>query len=208
YSIISKSLDGTILLGNEGARRRGRVGGRTPRDARPDPLRRAYPQGGWLWGRPATQEPSHPQPGHQVTPQPWSSAPATKNLPWPAKHVTILVVDNSLINLSLMRSTLEPCGYDIITTEGVRQALALARQTPPDLILSDLHMPEEDGYDFIRAVKADPELRRIPLVFLSSTVWREKDRMDGLALGADKFILRPIELQVLPEEIEACLKKQ
>ena len=45
-------------------------------------------------------------------------------------------------------------------------------------------------------------------MFLSSTVWREKDRMDGLALGADKFILRPIELQVLPEEIEACLKKQ
>ena len=123
-----------------------------------------------------------------------------------AGPVAILVVDDSPVNISLARSVLEPFGYYITAAKTVRDALALAAQTPPDLILSDLHMPGEDGFAFIRAVKADPRLRAIPFVFISSTVLHDQDRTNGLALGADKFILRPIEPQAFLSEIESCLR--
>lgn len=122
-------------------------------------------------------------------------------------RATVLVVDNSPVNLDIVRSTLEPFGYKVISAGGVQEALALARQTPPDMILSDLHMPDRDGYDFIKAVQADPQLRLIPFVFLSSTVWGGKDVKHGLDLGAAKFILRPIEPEALLAEIETILKK-
>ena len=118
---------------------------------------------------------------------------------------TILVVDNSPVNIELLRSIFEPFGYDIIAAQNIRDGLIMAREGQPDLIISDVHMPGKDGFDFIRAVKADPELRFIPFLFLSSTVWQEKDRIEGLALGADKFIIRPIEPQDLLREAEACL---
>jgi two-component system, cell cycle response regulator len=135
------------------------------------------------------------QPGGQSAPQ----------KPPQAKHITILVVDNSPMNLSLARSTLEPFGYEVVTADNVEAGLRLAGQSPPDLILSDLHMPQGTGFDFIRAVKAAPQLRTIPFLFISSTVLQDSDRQSGLALGADRFILRPIKPQALLAEIEACL---
>lgn len=142
-----------------------------------------------------------------VPPQPQLEERTTDPRPPLAKHTIVLVVDNSPVNLQLMSSTLEPFGYEVVTADSVSQGLALARQLHPDLILSDLHMPSQNGYDFIRAVKLDPELRHTPFVFISSTIWREKDRTDGLALGADGFILRPIEPETLLQEIKTYVKK-
>jgi two-component system cell cycle response regulator len=121
---------------------------------------------------------------------------------------TLLVVDNSPVNLSLMRSILEPFGYKVLTVGTVKEALSLARENPPDLILSDLHMPDLDGYDFLKARMGDPDLRVVPLVLISSTVWRETDPRTALALGANKFMLRPIDPQELVSEIEACLQER
>jgi len=118
---------------------------------------------------------------------------------------SILVVDNSPVNIELLRSTFEPFGYEIIAAQNIQEGLGLALEKLPDLILSDLHMPGGDGFAFIRDVKADPKLSSIPFLFLSSTVWRDKDRIDALTLGAQKFILRPIEPQELLREVEACL---
>jgi CheY-like chemotaxis protein len=117
----------------------------------------------------------------------------------------ILAVDNSPVNLSLVRSTLEPFGYRITTAGSVKEALELIRRNPPDLILSDLHMPEADGYDFLKIVKADLQLCAIPFALISSTVWRETDPTIALALGAAKFILRPIEPDRLVAEVEDAL---
>jgi two-component system cell cycle response regulator len=124
-----------------------------------------------------------------------------------SKRATILVVDNSPVNLSLEQSTLEPFGYEVVTTHSVKEGLETARRIRPDLILSDVHMPDLTGFDLIRMVKSDGQLRSIPFVFISSTVWRDSDRQNGLALGAVKFILRPIDPQHLINEIEECLGK-
>lgn len=123
-----------------------------------------------------------------------------------SRQTTVLVVDDSPVNVSLARSMLEPFGYQVIAARGVEEALALVRKSPPDLILSDLHMPHSDGYELIRAVKADEQLSNIPFVFISSTVWREKDQTQGLELGAARFLLRPMEPEVFVKEIEACLE--
>jgi two-component system cell cycle response regulator len=125
----------------------------------------------------------------------------------PPTRRTVLVVDNSSINLNLVVSTLKPLGYNVLAAHTAREGLELARARRPDLILSDVHMPGQDGYDFIRLVKAETGLRVIPFVFISSTVWGEKERQMGLGLGADAFILRPIEPNALVAELEACLSK-
>jgi two-component system, cell cycle response regulator len=145
------------------------------------------------------------QPGQHSTF--WPQHPPTPSPALVAKHTTILVVDNSPVNIEVVRSTLEPSGYEVVVANNVAEGFALARQSAPDLILSDLHMPGESGLDFIRGVKADPQLRAIPFVIISSTAQREMDWGAALVAGADKFISRPIKPQALLAEIEACLQE-
>ena len=64
------------------------------------------------------------------------------------------------------------------------------------------------GYDFIQAVQADSRLRAIPFVFITSTMLDEKDRAKGLALGAARFLFRPLEPEVFLAEIKACLHEK
>lgn len=134
---------------------------------------------------------------------------ATENeVPVSATEGTILVVDNSPVNISLSRSMLEPFGYKIIGASGVAEAMRILQQQRPDVILSDLHMPVKDGFDFIAAVKADVELAEIPFLFISSTLWAERERMHGLSLGAAQFIIRPIGPEALIAKIEASRSKR
>ena len=81
----------------------------------------------------------------------------------------------------------------------------MAQRMKPDLIVSDVHMPHQDGYEFLRMVQADSELSKTPFVFLSSSVWSTREQEIALMRGAKKFISRPIEPQDLLAEIEACL---
>jgi len=139
--------------------------------------------------------------------EPVVSAATVGRAPLAATEGTILVVDNSPVNIKLARSVLEPFGYKIIDARGVDEALETLRKQRPDVILSDVHMPSKDGFDLIQVVKADDELRTIPFMFISSTVWGEREREHGLSLGADRFVIRPIEPQALINEIEACRSK-
>jgi len=117
---------------------------------------------------------------------------------------TILVVDNSPVNIQLSRSMLEPFGYKIVQANSVKEALKILRAQIPDLILSDMHMPEMDGFDFIETVKADADSRKIPFIFISSTLWAERERERALSLGAAQFIIRPIAPKALIAEIETA----
>jgi two-component system cell cycle response regulator len=119
----------------------------------------------------------------------------------------ILVVDNLPANLELAQAVLEAFGYEVITAPGARQGLELAIQRLPDLILSDVCMGESSGYDFIRAVKADARLARIPFAFITSTMLEEADRAAALALGAMRYLMRPMEPEELLKEIEFCMSE-
>lgn len=122
-----------------------------------------------------------------------------------AMHAVILVVDDAPTNRDLIYQTLSPCGYDVRLAESVAEAMAQLATLTPDLILSDLHMPGENGFNFIRRVKEDPRLAALPFVFISSSVWGENDRETALALGVTRFLLRPIEPHRLIDEVARYL---
>lgn len=132
-------------------------------------------------------------------------APLAHAVPAPARPTCILVLDDSATNLELKRCLLGPHGYEVVTADTAAQALQIAREHRPSLILSDVGMRHGSGFDFIRQVKADPQLRDIPFVFLSSTHWDEGSRQLGLTLGAARYLTRPMDLDVLLAEIRACL---
>lgn len=121
------------------------------------------------------------------------------------RNARILVVDDTAVNSELIRSTLAPFGYRLTLASGTKEALDIARQAEFDLILSDLHMPDQDGFALLAAVKGDAQLSAIPFVFLSSSFGSVADFRRGVELGATYFIRRPIEPQKLLEHIEACL---
>ena len=122
-----------------------------------------------------------------------------------AKLAVILVVDDAPMNRDLIFQTLTPYGYDVRLADSVASAMAQLESMTPDLILSDLHMPGENGFNFIRRVKDDPRLAGLPFLFISSSVWGESERETALALGVTRFVLRPIEPHVLIDEIARCL---
>jgi two-component system cell cycle response regulator len=144
----------------------------------------------------------------QRTTPPTPSGVLTSVSAEPARGPTILVVDNLPVNLQLVRSILEPSGYHVVTASGMIEGLAVARKVRCDLILSDVCMSEGTGYDFIRAVHADSELRAIPFVFITSTMLDPQHQTRGLALGAARFLLRPLEPEALLAEIKACLREK
>ena len=125
-----------------------------------------------------------------------------------AEPLTILVVDDTPLNLELKRDLLVPLGYEVVTADNIPQALQLALQRRPALIISDVGMRLGSGFDLIRQVKADPLLRNIPFIFNSSTYQDPATQAFGLHLGARRFLLRPMEPSVLLAEIQACLKQR
>ena len=125
--------------------------------------------------------------------------------PRQSRKATVIVVDDSPTNRELIFQTLTPFGYNVHLASTVQAALELATSIDPDLILSDLHMPGEDGFNLIRRVKADSRLAALPFMFISSSIWGEKDRDSALQLGVSRFLLRPIEPQTLIDEIAMCL---
>ena len=127
----------------------------------------------------------------------------------PHKKIAVVVfVDNMQTNIDLVRSTLEPSGYEVFAALSAKEGLDLARRTKPDLIVSDVHMPHQDGYEFMRMVQSDAALAKIPFVFLSSSVWSTREQERALLQGATKFIPRPIEPQMLLEQLKDCIPKR
>ena len=119
---------------------------------------------------------------------------------------TILVVDNLQSNLDLARSIFEPSGFRVLVAQDIHSALAAAEQETPDVILSDVNMPEGSGFELASRVKRDPRFSTIPVVLISGTLSRdEAGPFRAQAAGATKFLSRPIDPIVLLEEIQDCL---
>jgi CheY-like chemotaxis protein len=110
----------------------------------------------------------------------------------------LLLTDDNADNLLLLSATLDDPAYDLVLTTSGEEALAAARETPPDLILLDLRMPGIDGHETCRRLKADPALRDTPVLFLSATD-SIRDRLAGFAAGAVDFIGKPFD----PDEVIA-----
>ncbi len=106
---------------------------------------------------------------------------------------TVLVVDDQRDNLDALSSALEPLGYEVWPAQDGEGGLRLARERQPDVILLDVMMPGIDGYEVCRRLKADPETRLLPVVFLTGLDSREA-RLQGLEAGATDFLSKPFDL--------------
>jgi len=105
------------------------------------------------------------------------------------KARTILVVDDSLTTRTLVKSILEAHGYRVrLALDGV-EALSQLRESPPDLVITDVQMPRLDGFGLLEHMKKDARLSRIPVIVVSSLERRE-DQERGLALGADAYVVK------------------
>jgi len=108
---------------------------------------------------------------------------------------TILVVDDTPQNLSLMSDLMEPHYHVKLAPGGVR-ALKIVATAPPDLILLDIMMPEMDGFEVCRQIKENPQTRHIPVIFLTA-MDRMEDEEKGLLLGAADYVTKPISPPIL-----------
>jgi len=110
----------------------------------------------------------------------------------------ILLVDDNPTNLQLLFETLDGRGYKLLIAKNGNAALAIARKACPNLILLDIMMPEIDGYEVCRQLKADPVTTEIPVIFLSALT-DTKDKVQGLDLGAVDYVTKPFQ----PDEVIA-----
>lgn len=104
---------------------------------------------------------------------------------------TILVVDDTPDNLTLMSGLLKDNYRVKIANNGARALKIAESDTPPDLILLDIMMPEMDGYEVCRRLKADVKTRDIPVIFLTAKT-EVVDETHGFELGASDYITKPI----------------
>ena len=114
----------------------------------------------------------------------------------------ILVVDDKEENRYLLETLLRGNGFISDTATNGKEALKLLRSGKVDMIISDILMPVMDGFQLCRECKADEELKDIPFVFYSSTYTDKRDKKFALNLGADKYILKPID----PEEFMKMIR--
>jgi CheY-like chemotaxis protein len=113
----------------------------------------------------------------------------------------ILIVDDNEQNLYLLQVVLEGNRYQVVAAANGVEALANARQNPPDLIISDILMPAMDGFSLCREWKKDKRLRSIPFIFYTATYTDERDREFALSLGAEQFLVKPVEPEVFLQTI-------
>ena len=116
---------------------------------------------------------------------------------------SILVVDDEKRILSLLKAYLEQQGFSVVTAAYGQDALYLARQQKPDLIILDVLMPEMDGYEFMRQHRKE---RETPIILLTAKV-EEDDKVIGLELGADDYITKPFSPRELTSRVRAVLRR-
>jgi two-component system cell cycle response regulator len=122
-----------------------------------------------------------------------------------ARGVRIVAVDDTPANLKFLVSLFAPLGYEVTTFPDVASALASARARPPDLIISDVHMPVQSGFDFLVEVRGDPVLGSVPFVLVSATLWLDSAGKQAADLGADLLLVRPVDPETLLKKVQAVL---
>lgn len=116
---------------------------------------------------------------------------------------TILVVDDQSSVRQLLQDYLTEQGFRVLTAADGQNALYTARHDPPDLILLDIMMPKMDGYQFLRAYRAE---RQTPIIIITARE-EETDAVLGLDLGADDYITKPFRMRELTARIRAVLRR-
>jgi two-component system cell cycle response regulator DivK len=117
-----------------------------------------------------------------------------------------LIIEDMPINMLLTVAILERAGHSTLQAETATRGIALAREHQPDVILMDIQLPDMDGLAATRLLKADPELRHLPVIAV--TAFAMKDDEDAVrAAGCDGYVTKPLRYKEFLAEIEAVVTR-
>lgn len=120
-------------------------------------------------------------------------------------HITILVVDDSQTQRAMLEYLLEKQGYQLLSAKNGREALEMVKKHLPQLVITDIIMPEMDGLALCKAIKTDKALQQIPVILMTALTGIEEIG-HGLEVGADNFIYKPYDDRYLLSHIKRILK--
>ncbi|TBR22106.1 response regulator transcription factor [bacterium] len=119
----------------------------------------------------------------------------------------VLLVDDEPDMLTAYKGLLEGSGFSVVCAGSVREAVAAARDSAPDLVLSDVAMPEAGGKALTAALRGDPATKAIPIVLMSGAYKEEEDVAEGLEAGADDYLPKPASPRLLVARLRAVLRR-
>lgn len=118
----------------------------------------------------------------------------------------VLVVDDEEHIVELLKFNLENTGYKVITANNGNDAVTLAKENKPDLVLLDLMIPGMDGFDVCKEIKRNADIRKTAIIMLTAK-GEEFDKILGLELGADDYITKPFSIRELLARVKAVLRR-
>ncbi|MGN8225429.1 response regulator transcription factor [Gracilimonas sp. BCB1] len=119
---------------------------------------------------------------------------------------TILVVDDEKDLLDLIEYNLKKEGFAVLKAENGEEGIKIAKEHKPDLVLMDIMMPKMDGMEAVETMRADDDLKSIPIIFLTARS-DEKTEVEGLDKGGDDYITKPISTTKLISRIKAVMRR-
>ena len=120
---------------------------------------------------------------------------------------TILIVEDNEMNRDMLSRRLQRRGFDVVMAVDGEQGVAMARAEAPDLILMDMSLPVLDGWEATRRLKADPDVRGIPVIALTAHAM-SGDREKAVEAGCDDYDTKPIDFPRLLEKIDGLLNRE
>ncbi len=119
----------------------------------------------------------------------------------------ILAVDDNAVNLKVVSAALIHAGYEVITAQSGPEALAMIEKSLPDVVLLDISMPEMDGYEVCRRLRANPRTAQLPIMMLTAHDSLE-EKVKGFEVGADDYLTKPFQPAELQARVKVLLKRK
>jgi two-component system cell cycle response regulator DivK len=117
----------------------------------------------------------------------------------------VLYIEDNLDNMTLVKRVLEIEGYEVFGAQTGYEGLTKALEITPDIVITDINLPDIDGYRITESLKKNGKTSHIPIVAMTANVM-EKDRENVLRAGCDGYITKPIDVDELPGQIDDFLK--
>jgi len=120
-------------------------------------------------------------------------------------HRVLIVEDDPIVHKAF-RLALQTDGFDVISCLSGGPAQEKATQEKPDLVILDIHLPDISGFEVCKRLKASPETRDIPVLILTGEARQMDDKIAGLDLGAEDYLLKPVSARVLISRVKSILR--
>ncbi|RCK30070.1 MULTISPECIES: response regulator transcription factor [Thalassospira] len=122
------------------------------------------------------------------------------------KRPKVLIAEDEETIVESLSFLMEKEGYDVSVATDGQTAIKMIARDIPDMVLLDVMMPGCDGFEVVRAVRADPKTKPIPIMMLTAKT-REVDRRKGLELGVDDFVTKPFSTRDVVSRVKALLER-